>query len=727
MSFSFARSLSLRPAAAGAVLLLAAATAASPARAMDFGDVTVSEVLVTSAIAGAGGEWLELRNNADSPIDLAGSVISTDTGSTLLITKKLVIGAGGTLVLAAHASPDDNGGLPRVDYAYAGAGFSLAGATRVTLSSNGAVVAAARMQAPITGVSQGFRCPGEATHVGDEDLQSAPPGTQPASWMTSYGKGGGTYNGADAGSPGADDPRCERPASCPSIEEIEVVGAAPAIAGGDARQLAAICRVRNCDDTQTEMSCLPAWSLGASAPAAIDAAGLFKAGAVRASAQVVVTAWDPSTGITGSAEIGLRPADSIKIAFVNPANAVHAGATVKFEAACDSGGEPVDCGRLSWSVWPSEAGTIDADGTLHAAVPRQAVVGKVQATRPQIPVFATPIVVSNFKVASQCGLTIDPDPSGGPLPAGTILHVFGLAIVDPTCSTVDFEFSVDGTTYSTGLVNDVIFGLAPGMHEICFQATPGGGCSDFECEACIPVEIAPAALTETFCGQPPNFWNPLINTGAVHFIDARGTTYDDLFGTNGRDLIIGNDFVNHIRGKGGDDCIYGQGGNDWIHGDNTGINPFLPGNDEIHGGLGNDEIWGDPGADRLFGDAGNDTLQGGSGGDFCWGGADNDTVEGGTGDDILYGEAGRDRLKGGTGWDTMWGGTGDDCMLGDTGRDNLQGEDNGDRLCGNDGNDVLNGGTSSDACRGGGGSDSLSNCDSTASAGQCTNSGCNSW
>lgn len=81
-------------------------------------------------------------------------------------------------------------------------------------------------------------------------------------------------------------------------------------------------------------------------------------------------------------------------------------------------------------------------------------------------------------------------------------------------------------------------------------------------------------------------------------IDIAATTRSsivDLTQLNGsRDLIVGRDASESIKGGGGDDFLYGQGGIDRLAGDE--------GSDQLHGGEGND---------TLIGGAGNDLVHGG--------------------------------------------------------------------------------------------------------------------
>ncbi|GAB4345375.1 MAG: hypothetical protein Fur0042_09950 [Cyanophyceae cyanobacterium] len=109
---------------------------------------------------------------------------------------------------------------------------------------------------------------------------------------------------------------------------------------------------------------------------------------------------------------------------------------------------------------------------------------------------------------------------------------------------------------------------------------------------------------------------------------------------------------NGLRALAGDDTIAGSDGADIIWGDE--------GNDSISGGAGNDYLRGNEGNDTLNGGAGSDFLNGNQGNDLVSGGAGNDFVRGGQGNDQLLGDAGDDVLCGDFGSDTLTGGLGAD-------------------------------------------------------------------
>ncbi|MFD0675146.1 calcium-binding protein [Cohnella sp. GCM10027633] len=101
-------------------------------------------------------------------------------------------------------------------------------------------------------------------------------------------------------------------------------------------------------------------------------------------------------------------------------------------------------------------------------------------------------------------------------------------------------------------------------------------------------------------------------------------------GTEGNNILTGNNENNLMLGREGDDSLYGYGGNDIIFGQR--------GNDKLYGGD-NDDV--------LYGGNGDDTLEGGRGDDYLRGGGGNDhyVFTKGFGKDIVYETLGlRDKI-----------------------------------------------------------------------------------
>jgi Ca2+-binding RTX toxin-like protein/Tol biopolymer transport system component len=136
--------------------------------------------------------------------------------------------------------------------------------------------------------------------------------------------------------------------------------------------------------------------------------------------------------------------------------------------------------------------------------------------------------------------------------------------------------------------------------------------------------------------------------GCEHVVDGDPTAsfpLHDRLGTNGSDVIFGDEAPDLLEGKGGADKLDGHGGDDELEGDGS----KNQGGDLLIGGAGDDRLAGRSGSDSLFGDtpdpngpAGNDELVGGSGRDRLVGGGGNDAIMGAYDGDRILAGAGND-------------------------------------------------------------------------------------
>ncbi len=92
----------------------------------------------------------------------------------------------------------------------------------------------------------------------------------------------------------------------------------------------------------------------------------------------------------------------------------------------------------------------------------------------------------------------------------------------------------------------------------------------------------------------------------------------------------------------------------------------------IVGTEGNDVLTGDDGHNIIIGLGGNDTIDGAGDSDDLFGDEGNDTIQGGAGNDFLYGGDGNDTLDGGSGVDNLDGGLGNDTYILDSASDHLR-------------------------------------------------------
>lgn len=127
---------------------------------------------------------------------------------------------------------------------------------------------------------------------------------------------------------------------------------------------------------------------------------------------------------------------------------------------------------------------------------------------------------------------------------------------------------------------------------------------------------------------------------------------DTLIGGNGNDTLIGGAGADLMNGGEGRDRVQYNDTSAGLRADlqlsatNTGIaagDSFVS-IEDLYGSTGNDLLLGDAAGNMIWGDNGNDLL---------WGRLGNDTLYGGNGNDRLYGGAGADFLMGGAGTDTF--------------------------------------------------------------------------
>ena len=183
---------------------------------------------------------------------------------------------------------------------------------------------------------------------------------------------------------------------------------------------------------------------------------------------------------------------------------------------------------------------------------------------------------------------------------------------------------------------------------------------------------------------------------------ASGDSYslvENVIGSNGADVVVGNGVDNFLQGLDGVDILFGEVGNDRLHGDE--------GNDKLYGGAQNDILQGGAGSDLIDGGIGIDTasyshsnasvsinlstdsISGGSAeGDILVsienliGSEFNDMLTGFSGNNELHGGAGNDILDGGAGYNKLYGGTGNDSIT--------NGTSIGGVIQGNEGDDTIN-------------------------------------
>lgn len=165
----------------------------------------------------------------------------------------------------------------------------------------------------------------------------------------------------------------------------------------------------------------------------------------------------------------------------------------------------------------------------------------------------------------------------------------------------------------------------------------------------------------------------------------------------GVENLTGTDFMDTLRGNGGENLLAGLGGNDKLFGLDRA-----------------DRLFGGKGKDQLDGGAGADTMTGGIGDDIYFVGSKADSVveDAGAGADIVNSAVGFtlgpnvERLKLTGSAAAAGSGNGlDNAITGNVAANVLNGSGGGDVLTGNDGGDTLRGGLGADRLVGGKGAD----------------------
>ena len=165
---------------------------------------------------------------------------------------------------------------------------------------------------------------------------------------------------------------------------------------------------------------------------------------------------------------------------------------------------------------------------------------------------------------------------------------------------------------------------------------------------------------------------------------------DNLDGAGGADELrggSGNDTVSYVARATGVNVTVGNGNDDDGNDEDQSVNR----RDTVRGDVEN--VAGTPGVDLLVGDGSGETLAGGAGDDILVGQAGSDTLvgdagsdfmSGGDGPDLVLGWIGADRMRGDNGNDLLAGGPDDDVLKGGFGHDRLRGKGGADRLLARD-------------------------------------------
>ncbi|NUN15234.1 MAG: lamin tail domain-containing protein [Myxococcales bacterium] len=170
--------------------------------AVQIGSLIITEIMRNSEIVADNlGEWIEIYNPGDEPVDIGGWTLRDLSSDNHVIAKSVVVPPKSAVIIAANGQSAENGGLPEVAYVY-GTGMVLGnGADAVILESPEGIVDSVVYGAETAGWPA---APGKAMAL-KNDLMSATDNDNPEAWCNAplpYGNG-------DFGSPNEFNPDCD--------------------------------------------------------------------------------------------------------------------------------------------------------------------------------------------------------------------------------------------------------------------------------------------------------------------------------------------------------------------------------------------------------------------------------------------------------------------------------------------------------------------------------------
>jgi hypothetical protein len=122
----------------GLISLLTSTAKAVTLDAISPGDLVITEIMHNpDAVADYRGEYIEIYNASNNPIDINGLQVVSSNEAGFTVSGSLTIAAGEYAVLAAKETIALNGGNLNVDYEYPYSSFKITSVETITLSNNG--------------------------------------------------------------------------------------------------------------------------------------------------------------------------------------------------------------------------------------------------------------------------------------------------------------------------------------------------------------------------------------------------------------------------------------------------------------------------------------------------------------------------------------------------------------------------------------------------------------
>lgn len=115
------------------------------------------------SVSDSNGEWIEIYNPTDAPIDIGGMLLYDNPSNQHTISGSVVVPSGGYALLARNGDPGVNGGLPTVDYVYSSVFLNNSGGDTIELISGGVLIAEATYSSGTSGRARVLECPDSDT------------------------------------------------------------------------------------------------------------------------------------------------------------------------------------------------------------------------------------------------------------------------------------------------------------------------------------------------------------------------------------------------------------------------------------------------------------------------------------------------------------------------------------------------------------------------------------
>jgi len=153
------------------------------------GDLIVTEIMANpDAVYDSDGEWFEVYNVTDHPIQMMGLTIRDDDFDSHVIGSSLVVPSYGYVVLGNNANPSENGGLT-VDYVYGGSWYLANSGDEVVIESTSELIDWVNYSSTNSGHSRSL----------DPNFYNAADNDNQSNWCIEFTS---TYGDGDYGTPG---------------------------------------------------------------------------------------------------------------------------------------------------------------------------------------------------------------------------------------------------------------------------------------------------------------------------------------------------------------------------------------------------------------------------------------------------------------------------------------------------------------------------------------------